>query len=682
MAYPSYPSAFQQYNPGGSIQLNKRRKQTAGPTIAGYLPQQQTGPGSAGRALDYLVGGPVAMADAPAGAVRNLLAGRTPSRNLADYSGRVSGRELIGAPPNEPGLDMWDIGGFAAEVATDPLTYAGGLGLGKAGLKALLTSGVRRTARFGAAKTAGKTAFRKAARSAVERSQAKTTERAWNFAQREGLKARRSAIGTALRQPDDLGILREFGGASRFAAVPTAVRGMGRATPYNILQDAMPSMTPETLPYNVGPARTYQREDLAPDVSEIMQRGAAPAQAPQIPPWVNQGSRQLMETLGPEIAGSALQAVGAPSAPASGLGQAIRGAAGINPRTGRPIYRPGYGPPMSDEELGMTRTGAPMPPGSRVGAMLGLAGPTGPGSHAPWQPDVSVPGGAEAIERAREAEELATNREHGFDALRSYERRIPFGTQFAAASGALPGGVGLGADIEPTKWEDWKTAKRAQKERIDRGEMPGYVRPWAGASGKQYGRTYGEAAAEGDTMAEKALARRERLATERKAAITPKSVRQRMLTAKRQGRPISKEQAEYMDIAGRGEQPTLAQALGAYGTDAAKLSPEFRQENLLNTALSSEGFFPWVASLEPDAQKNVTDWLLRRLQGQGEGPAEITEKPKKIYPPEIAKEIARKKAAAKATRKATKDAIWNPIKEAMSGTAYGSGTTPEFFFGG
>lgn len=69
--------------------------------------------------------------DTPGSFVRGLLAG-DPGRafgGILDPSQRVSGRDLLeqyGAlGKNKPGLDWGDVGGFAAEVLADPLTYTG-----------------------------------------------------------------------------------------------------------------------------------------------------------------------------------------------------------------------------------------------------------------------------------------------------------------------------------------------------------------------------------------------------------------------------------------------------------------------------------------------------------------------------------------------------------------------------
>lgn len=77
--------------------------------------------------------------DKPGRAIRGLIAGRPDElKNLIPFSDTmgitnpdksVSGRQLLETyglvPPDEEGFDMGDLGGFAAELLTDPLTWAG-----------------------------------------------------------------------------------------------------------------------------------------------------------------------------------------------------------------------------------------------------------------------------------------------------------------------------------------------------------------------------------------------------------------------------------------------------------------------------------------------------------------------------------------------------------------------------
>ena len=77
--------------------------------------------------------GPIAtvanVLDAPGGAVRDLLAGKNPLPGIFNPEHRTTGRELLtnyfGVSENDP--DAWelaDLGGFMAEVVTDPLAFA------------------------------------------------------------------------------------------------------------------------------------------------------------------------------------------------------------------------------------------------------------------------------------------------------------------------------------------------------------------------------------------------------------------------------------------------------------------------------------------------------------------------------------------------------------------------------
>jgi hypothetical protein len=70
--------------------------------------------------------------DTPGAYTRGLLAGK-PGK-------RASGRDVLRLGPNKPGLDAGDIGGFAAEMALDPLNWIGGWAIKKGvqGLSAAL----------------------------------------------------------------------------------------------------------------------------------------------------------------------------------------------------------------------------------------------------------------------------------------------------------------------------------------------------------------------------------------------------------------------------------------------------------------------------------------------------------------------------------------------------------------
>src|SRR5579863_1714461 len=85
--------------------------------------------------------------DTPGGIARDILAGKNPLPNIFNPEGRTTGRELLQkagiVSANRPGLDTGDVGGLAAEIALDPLTYLslGGSAVGKFA-KAMKTAGV------------------------------------------------------------------------------------------------------------------------------------------------------------------------------------------------------------------------------------------------------------------------------------------------------------------------------------------------------------------------------------------------------------------------------------------------------------------------------------------------------------------------------------------------------------
>lgn len=104
------------------------------------------------------------LLDLPGSSARDFLTGNNPlDQWLSPLSGenRVSGRDMLEQygvlGPNQNGFDLGDVGGFAAEVATDPLSFLGGFGtlkaLGKGGsilAKASpLAKGLSRTERIG-----------------------------------------------------------------------------------------------------------------------------------------------------------------------------------------------------------------------------------------------------------------------------------------------------------------------------------------------------------------------------------------------------------------------------------------------------------------------------------------------------------------------------------------------------
>src|SRR5579863_8355909 len=71
--------------------------------------------------------------DTPGSVIRGLLAGDSDRAfgGIMDPSKRVSGRDMLdkwGVTNSDSGA-LGDIGGFAAQVATDPLSWLGGAGL-------------------------------------------------------------------------------------------------------------------------------------------------------------------------------------------------------------------------------------------------------------------------------------------------------------------------------------------------------------------------------------------------------------------------------------------------------------------------------------------------------------------------------------------------------------------------
>ena len=73
--------------------------------------------------------------DTPGRFVRTGLAGKDPFASILYPSQGASGREMLESwgvlGPNEEGFDTGDVAGFAADLATDPLNWLGGLGIAK-----------------------------------------------------------------------------------------------------------------------------------------------------------------------------------------------------------------------------------------------------------------------------------------------------------------------------------------------------------------------------------------------------------------------------------------------------------------------------------------------------------------------------------------------------------------------
>ena len=88
--------------------------------------------------LGQIMGGVAAVGnviDLPGSSARDVLTGRNPFDQWAPWNWtssehRTGDRQMLEdwgiAPPNTPGLDWWDVAGFAAGVATDPLTWITG----------------------------------------------------------------------------------------------------------------------------------------------------------------------------------------------------------------------------------------------------------------------------------------------------------------------------------------------------------------------------------------------------------------------------------------------------------------------------------------------------------------------------------------------------------------------------
>lgn len=119
----------------------------AGKPLSGMTPQEEESlVASLGRKALTGIGFVGNVLDTPGGIARDILAGKNPLPNIFNPETRTTGRELLQnvglVGPNQEGFDAGDVGGLAAEIAMDPLTYLtlGGSAASKIG-KALKQSG-------------------------------------------------------------------------------------------------------------------------------------------------------------------------------------------------------------------------------------------------------------------------------------------------------------------------------------------------------------------------------------------------------------------------------------------------------------------------------------------------------------------------------------------------------------
>lgn len=288
---------------------------TLAPRISRSLPKQKpaddesllwkigrptlSGLAAAGNALDLFTG---------ASSVRDVLAGENPLDQFASSpfsdENRVGGRELLERhgllKKNTPGLDLGDVGGFAAEVALDPGSWIGGLGtlksLGKGGSVLAKAGGdVANLSRVGRMTTTVRKAASKIApealQHAAERSGFSNTA---EFLARHGdepvgglvaltkgpLGGPIKAFGTGKVAQKVGGALDQVAPALRYRKIPGTQFSPGQHLARVFSSDAMGLHTPEIakraadLPGQREAIITGTRGATARDVSDLARRGA------------------------------------------------------------------------------------------------------------------------------------------------------------------------------------------------------------------------------------------------------------------------------------------------------------------------------------------------------------------------------------------------------------------------
>lgn len=206
----------------------------------------------------------------------------------------------------------------------------------------------------------------------------------------------------------------------------------------------------------------------------------------------------------------------------------------------------------------------PMDPGMRAVAMASEM-------RHPWQPNISIPGGAEAVARAEAERQKAATLAQSFERLRERSKAVPFGTYLAGTPETI-GNLTEDRDwIDPAKtvteqmtWPEYVMKNRAQMAAMQQGRPFDLTPAWIGPSGRQTPPTTWDLAKQksgttGEGTVAEAIRSR---AAERKLKEEP---RRAMVTAKAQGRRISPIQAgiEAALTAGRGL--TEDQLRAAYG---------------------------------------------------------------------------------------------------------------------
>lgn len=209
----------------------------------------------------------------------------------------------------------------------------------------------------------------------------------------------------------------------------------------------------------------------------------------------------------------------------------------------------------------------PMDPGMRAVAMASAM-------RHPWQPNISIPGGAEAVAEDEAKRRKAATLAQSFDRLRERSKAVPPGTYLAGTPETIAnltkyypweGFDPAKAITETMTYDEWLMKNRAQKAAMEQGRPFDLVPIWIGPTGRprspstwDLAKKHKSTRKDGSKVADVIRSR----AAERKLKEEP---RRAMVTAKAQGRRISPVQAgiEAALTAGRGL--TEDQLRAAYG---------------------------------------------------------------------------------------------------------------------
>lgn len=225
-----------------------------------------------------------------------------------------------------------------------------------------------------------------------------------------------------------------------------------------------------------------------------------------------------------------------------------------------------------------------MPPGGYLAAQLAaLAGNLSTG------PNISIPGGAEAVARAEAKRQQAATLAQSFDRLRERSKAVPFGTYLAGTPETI-GNLTEDRDwIDPAKtvteqmtWPEYVMKNRAQMAAMQQGRPFDLTPAWIGPSGRQRPPSTWDLAKE-NGIAPGIAARANAARDERNAGILPPAMRRQLVTMRAQGRRLDPARAA-VELALASNEPMSDELLTAMNPYAAGMRMRTRaDENIANT---------------------------------------------------------------------------------------------------